>query len=126
MGIDIYAQWKRQTEEEEEAQLTGFSVNHGHVGYLRESYHGAPYATRHLVAEAFASPDAQAEIPAKTLRERLPKTIRLAKKRMRVVYKRKGRIPDSDPVIQSFTDFVALCERKEQQTGKPVTITASY
>ncbi len=126
MGIDIYAQWKRQTEEEEEAQLTGFSVKHGHVGYLRESYHGTPYATRHLAAEAFDSPDAQAQISAKTLRERLPETIRLAKKRLRVVYKRKGRIPDDDPVIQSFVDFVALCERKEQQTGESVTIIASY
>ena len=126
MGIDIYAQWKRQTEEEEEAQLTGFSVKHGHVGYLRESYHGEPYATRHLVAEAFESPDAEAKIPAKTLRRRLPETIRIAKKRLRVVYNRKGRIPDDDPVIQSFVDFVALCERKEQQTGEPVTIVASY
>ena len=126
MGIDIYAEWKGRTKEEEAAQLTGFSVKHGHVGYLRESYHGEPYATRHLVAEAFDSPDAQAQIPAKTLRERLPETIRLAKKRMRVVYKRKGRIPDNDPVIQSFVDFVALCERKEQQTGEPVTIIASY
>ena len=126
MGIDIYTEWKGQTEEETEAQLTGFSVKHGHVGYLRESYHGEPYATHHLVAEAFDSPDAQAKIPARVLRERLPETIRLAKKRMRVVYKRKSRIPDSDPVIQSFTDFVALCERKEQQTGEPVTIIASY
>jgi hypothetical protein len=126
MGIDIFAQWKGQTEKEEAAQFTGFSVEHGHVGYLREAYHGSPYATRHLVAEAFDSPDGQAKIPAKTLRRRLPKTIRLAKERERRVYKRKGRIPDDDPVIKSFTDFVALCERKERETGEPVTIIASY
>ncbi|MBI4289120.1 MAG: hypothetical protein HY671_11935, partial [Chloroflexi bacterium] len=126
MGIDIYAEWKGRTKEEEAAQLTGYSVKHGHVGYLRESYHGEPYATRHLVAEAFEDPECLAKIPAAVLRERLPETIRLAKKRLRVVYKRKGRIPDDDPVIQSFTDFVALCERKEQQTGEPVTILASY
>ena len=126
MGIDIYTQWKGQTEEEKEAQLTGFSVKHGHVGYLRESYHGAPYATRHLVAEAFDSPDAQAKIPARVLRERLIETIRLAKKRKRVVYKQTGRIPDDDPVLKSFSDFVALCERMEQKTGEPVTIIASY
>lgn len=126
MGIDIYAQWKGQTEKEKEAQLTGFSVEHGHVGYLREAYHGAPFATFYLVAEAVDSPSGQAKIPAKMLRERLPETIRLAKERERVVYDRKGEIPDDDPVIQSFANFVALCERKEQETGEPVTIIASY
>ena len=53
MGIDIYARWKGQTEAEEQAQNTGFSAVHGHVGYLREAYHGEPYATRYLAAEAF-------------------------------------------------------------------------
>src|ERR1051326_1589275 len=51
MGIDIYAQWHGQTKEEETAQITGFSTVRGHVGYLRESYHGEPYATKHLCAE---------------------------------------------------------------------------
>lgn len=41
------------TEHERRAQQTGFSVVHGHVGYLREAYHGEPYATRVLVPEAF-------------------------------------------------------------------------
>ena len=126
MGIDIYAEWKGQTEEEEEAQCTGFSVEDGHVGYLREAYHGAPYATHYLVAEAFDSTDGEAQIPASVLRERLPETIRLAKERQRIVYNRKGSIPDDDPAIKSFTDFVALCERMEQKTGEPVTILASY
>ena len=48
------------------------------------------------------------------------------KERERVVYKRKGEIPDDDPVIKSFADFVELCERKERETGEPVTILASY
>ena len=43
-----------------------------------------------------------------------------------LVYKRKGEIPDDDPVIKSFADFVELCERKERETGEPVTILASY
>ena len=42
MGIDIYARWRGQTEEEQHAQITSFSVVHGHVGYLREAYHGEP------------------------------------------------------------------------------------
>jgi hypothetical protein len=32
MGIDIYAKWDGMTEAEEDAQATGFSVEHGHVG----------------------------------------------------------------------------------------------
>jgi len=126
MGIDIYVEWKGQTEEEKEAQITGCSIEHGHVGYLRESYHGEPFATQYLVAEAFDSEDIQAQIPAAVLRKRLPKTIRLAKERLRVVYNRRGSIPDDEPAVKSFTDFVELCERKEAETGEPVTIVASY
>ena len=106
--------------------MTGFSVVDGHAGYLREAYHGEPYATRYLVAEAFESSSGKAEIPASVLRERLPETLRLAKERQREVYGRKGQIPDDDPEIQSFVDFVELCERKERETGEPVTIIASY
>lgn len=126
MGIDIYAKWKGQTAKEEEAQVTGFSVVQGHAGYLREAYHGQPYATKYLVSEAFDSPNGEAEIPASVLRERLPETIRLAKERQRDVYGREGRILDSDPEIKSFIDFVDLCELKEEETGEPVTIIASY
>ena len=124
MGIDIYARWKGQTDEDEAAQITGFSVESGHVGYLREAYHGAPYATRHLVAEAFDSDTAEAKIPASVLRKRLPETLRLAKERERTVYQRT--VADDDPVVKSFENFVALCERKEQEIGEPVTIIASY
>jgi len=126
MGIDIYVEWKGQTEEEKEAQITGCSIKHGHVGYLRESYHGEPYATHYLVAEAFDSDDAQAQIPASVLRKRLPKTIQLAKERLRTVYSRQGPIADDEPAVKSFTDFVELCERIEAETGEPVTIIASY
>src|SRR6266566_5106087 len=55
MGIDVYMKWKGQTEEEHKAQITGFSVMHGHVGYLREAYHGEPYATEVLFPEGWSS-----------------------------------------------------------------------
>lgn len=126
MGIDIYTQWKGQTKKEAKAQVTGFSVVHGHAGYLREAYHGGPYATRYLVPEAFDSPNGEAQIPASVLRERLPETIKLAKEREQKVYGRKGDIPDDDPTVQGFVDFVELCECKEEETGEPVTIIASY
>lgn len=125
MGIDIYASWQGQTEAEREAQYTGFSVVHGHVGYLREAYHGEPYATKYLVAEAFARPETGAAIPAAVLRERLPETLRLAEERERTVY------GVSDPeeladVKRAFVDFVELCEAKERKTGRACTILASF
>lgn len=126
MGIDIYAHWENQTKEEEAEQITGFSVAHGHIGYLREAYHGRPYATEYLFSEAFESDESEAHIPASLLRERLPHAIEIAKRREREVYGREDDIPDTDPIIKSFTDFVELCEEKERETGEPVLIIASW
>jgi hypothetical protein len=122
MGIDIYARWRGQSQEEIEAQYCGFSTVAGNVGYLREAYHGEPYATRHLCAEAFA--EGEAAIPAATLRERLPQTLILAEERERRLY--GGKEEDIRAVKQSFSDFVSLCEQKERETGVPVRIIASY
>lgn len=71
MGIDIYLQWDGMTEEDKQRQYTGMSTTSGEVGYLRESYHGGPYATKILCREAFESDNCEAEISAATLRERL-------------------------------------------------------
>jgi hypothetical protein len=72
MGIDIYLEWDGMDEEEKQAQTSvGFSITDGAVGYLREAYHGGPYATRILVREAFESEDCTARIPAAVMRERL-------------------------------------------------------
>lgn len=180
MGIDIYTRWKGQTRRERKAQQTGFSTVHGHVGYLREAYHGGPYVTRFLVREAFEADDCEAGIPASTLKTRLPQAVVLAMIRHQMVYNdnvphmlnaekpeeviaaiakmfaaggeiekaRKGEEGDrlarsiSLGVIRetvdriasrtlpefamSFVDFVALCERKEAETGEPCRIYASY
>lgn len=125
MGIDIYAEWKGQTKEEKEAQVTGFSVVHGNVGYLREAYHGEPYATRFLVREAFESKTGRAAICANVLRARLPETLDLVEERQREVYNETDS-REIAKVKRSFTDFVELCEEKERETGEPVTIIASY
>jgi len=123
MGIDIYAEWDGRTEEELHAQETApFSVTAGHVGYLREAYHGEPYATRHLVREAFEAENQRAQIPAAVLRRRLPATLALARQRVQLVY--PGR--PSAGILKSYEDFVALVERKERETGNAVTIFASY
>jgi hypothetical protein len=71
MGIDIYLEWDGQTEEDKKKMATGFSTTSGDVGYLREAYHGGPYATQILLREAFESEDCRAQIPAAVLRERL-------------------------------------------------------
>jgi hypothetical protein len=125
MGIDIYLNWKEQKKSEADAQETGFSVVHGHVGYLREAYHGEPYVTHYLFPEVFGGASTIADIPAAVLRERLPHALELAELRERTVYQ------ESDPealaaVKRSFVDFVELAEAKERATGAPCTIIASY
>lgn len=125
MGIDIYLRWTLQTDAEQEAQHTGYSVTHGHVGYLREAYHGEPYATKALLPECFADGTygAPQAIPAATLRKRLPEVVRLAVQREREVY--RNEVDESDPVIRSFVDFVELAERMEAE-GRGVTVVASW
>jgi hypothetical protein len=71
MGIDIYLKWEGMTEEDKQRQYTGMSTVSGDVGYLREAYHGGPYATKILCREAFEAENCEAEIPAEVLRERL-------------------------------------------------------
>jgi len=71
MGIDVYLKWKNMDQDDEKQQITGFSVVQGRCGYLREAYHGGPYATRILCREAFESETSEAQIPAAVLRERL-------------------------------------------------------
>jgi hypothetical protein len=71
MGIDIYLEWDGMKKEEKNAQATGFSITSGNVGYLREAYHGGPYATRILVREAFEAENCRAQIPAEIMRDRL-------------------------------------------------------
>lgn len=124
MGIDIYARWKNQTPKEKQAQITGFSVVHGHAGYLREAYRGDPYATHYLFQEVFAK-KGEAKIPAEVLRERLPRTLELVEIRERRLYK-ETRKKQIDRIKKSFVDFVKLCEQKEGETKEPCTIVASY
>lgn len=123
MGIDIYAHWKGQSEEERDQQTSAWlSTEAGAHGYLREAYHGEPYATMFLCAEAF-SPEG-ARIPSAVLRERLPHTLALVEERCHTIY--ESSETEIENVKQGFRDFVSLCERKEKETGEPVLITASF
>ena len=123
MGIDIYAHWDGMTEAQESAQITGFSVEHGHVGYLREAYHGEPYATKGLFPEAFLY--GRAPITAATLLKRLPEALHVAETREREVYGVTDA-EDIERVLKSYRDFVTLCAQKEFETGHSCLIIASW
>ena len=125
MGIRIYTRWKSQTQEEEAAQFTGYSLKEGRVGCLHESYHESPYATMRLLREAFDADRQGVAISAVTLRERLPSVLEIVERWL------------TDPVDdepedkvrafqKSLADFVDLCERRERETGEPVTIIADF
>jgi hypothetical protein len=60
------------------------------------------------------------------LRERLPEALRVARTRQLLVYGRGANAPETRTIEKSLRDFVALCERKEQETGVPCRIVASY
>ena len=124
MGIDIYARYAGQSAEAVGEQVEQYlTATAGSVGYLREAYHGEPYVTRFLVREGFET--GEANIPAATLRARLPEALRLADLRERTVYEETDEVVIRE-VVASYTAFVEFCERAERETGKPVTIIASY
>ena len=73
MGIDVYREWPGPEEERKikDNQPDWCTTTQGYLGYLRESYHGGPYATKLLVREAFDAEKCRADIPAAVMRERL-------------------------------------------------------
>ncbi len=111
------------TDAEKDAQVTGFSVEHGHVGYLGEAYYAQPFATKHLFPEAFMY--GRAPITAATLLKRLPEALQIAERRERQMY----GVTDAEAikrVLKSYRDFVALCAQKEYETGHSCLIIASH
>lgn len=116
MGLDIYLRWNGQTEEEKSKQYTGYSTVHGHVGYLREAYHGGPYATLVLCGCKETEEDGK-RIRASKLRKNLPRALAAAKERAKKVYSEE--LTDDSPVLKSFVDFVELAERLEADGKNP-------
>ena len=131
MGIDCYLinpeTNQIHAEEIGQEEAMGFNPFSGHVGYLREAYHGGPYATKVLLPEAWIDEEERDEggaisIEASTLRNRLPKTLEAAAIRNRENY--SGR--DEEMVLKSFKDFVDLAEDLEKKNGKPCKFYVSY
>lgn len=134
MGIDIYLRWDGFTKKDYDKQITGYNVTVGRVGYLREAYHGEPYATQALVLENWKKQPRDENcsggfecqccgfvIKNSTLKRRLPKVLAAATKRNLELY--KGDMQKE--VVQSFADFVALHGEKEK-AGLHPRIIVSY
>lgn len=139
MGIDILLSWDAMTEAERAAQLTGFAIDAGHVGYLREAYHGGPYATQVLVPEAFHCAQlgveaaraagfdvdemAAVHIPAATLRGRLEAVCGVVIARAAKVY--DDQLTPDSPEVRAFVEFVELAERLQGE-GRCPRVFASF
>ena len=149
MGIDIYMHWDDMTDDEVTAQFTGFDTTAGNVGYLREAYHGGPYATETLVPEAFewtqeignlmsCAEMAGSELPddlldllsrgcpvqAETLMDRLGSTVLRARERIDKLYPEMSP-EDADLVVSSYISFVDLALEKQAE-GRNIYVYASH
>ncbi len=129
MGIDIYVEWDKRTEEEHDKQMTGFSIESGDVGYLREAYHGTPYATKYFVQEAFEydnikdDDDLAVAISSDTLLQRVPLAVDIHIQRHKEIYKED--VAKEDKSARAFGEFAKLVQNLERQ-GKNPKIRASY
>lgn len=131
MGIDVYLRWDGMTDAERNAQYTGFEVSEraGGLGYLREAYHGSPYATKVLVPEAFNDECDEVtgeSIPtsyiAEVLEARLDAAVETAERRARTIYKEPV---DDHSMVNALKAFVALA-RRLQDEGKKFHVDVSW
>ena len=124
MGIDVYLKWDGMTGDEEHAQCTGFSTVSGDVGYLREAYHGQPYATHELIVEEWDDePEDGWAIPNVELIRRLPKIMEACIERHKKIY----HSSDEDIVqyCKAYIDFINLHNAMEK-AGRNPRIHISY
>jgi hypothetical protein len=110
VGIDVFLQWPGQEKEQTaDDAFQMHSTTDGHVGYLREAYHGEPYATKILVREAFESENCIADIPAAVMRERLTKPTAAAGRtdgeRLAYVLQKCGPLKPDD--LENLDEFLA-------------------
>ena len=118
MGIDCYLEWKDKQGYHFEAPY-----------YLRESYHGEPYATPVLFKEAFAVNDGNEEsyrcrVDSEELETRLPEALNLTAERHFKIYSHEG-LESLKQSLQDIVDFVQ--EFKElEEIGEEPFIQVSY
>ena len=125
MRIEICAQWDRMSMAEAAAQLSAkYYGDCGEVGYLCEPYYGEPYPIQALAPEAFRY--GRARIPASDLQKRLPDALHMVETRELCFSVSRAELAATERLQQQYRDFVALCARKEDETGIPCLIIASY
>ncbi len=120
MGIDAFVVWDGK--ENEVPSYVPFAIDCGSRGYLREAYHGSPYAIPVLLKECYESEDGTARIPASVLRSRLPEVIKIVIEREASIY--GNQVDENAPVVRSFVEFVELAEKKEREGITPVFIVS--
>jgi len=122
MCIHIFARWDGMTDLEYHLQDDAFYLDEqGHVGYLYEDASSELYATKVLVPEVFE--ELRVEIPAAKLRDRLAAVLAVAETRERSL---ETDPDDIEHALNSYCNFVELCERKEEETGQPCLITLDW
>lgn len=111
MGIDVFLEWDGMNDEDQKQQAEhGLTLTGGHAGYLREAYHGDPYATQILVREAFEADDCRAQIPAAVMRERMTRVTEPA-------YGKTGGHRAAQVVGQAIRDLVEESGDPEMQVS---------
>lgn len=111
MGLDIYLKWEGQTEEERQAQFTGFDITKGHVGYLRSSYCNS--AKLRIFDQLFGNNVGEEEF--------YPKVGELSVNLKDIDFTPLKDEYNQDlykEAVQSIQDFVKLCEKKIVELGE--------
>lgn len=124
MGIDVYLNWHGMKEADKNAQYTGFSIVSGNVGYLREAYHGGPYATRVLLPEGWdrevkLDRDHTFAIEAKTLRERLPAAVMATIYRHHVLYDDEPATFETNDIVEAMSKLFVNMRDESHATLQP-------
>jgi hypothetical protein len=119
MSIEFYASWNGITIEERDEQEVAAETrtSDGQHGFVAAYSNEVAFALRLLCRELFEG----RVIPAREMRDRLPAVL----ERLDSDFEAQN-LPYSEQAVASIKDeiqaFVAVCERKESETGAPVRI----
>lgn len=124
MSIQVTMTWAGMTAEESHGLVAGIEPKDCCPVWFQENYHGGPYPSKYLLAEAYESSSGQAQIPALVLESRLGETIRLAIERQKNAYNEVAYL--YDPEVYRYDVFVKTARLVEDRTGNPVTISVDW
>ena len=106
------------------AQLRAeFNGDRGDIGYISEPYYGQPYPTQALAPEAFRY--GRARIPASDLQRRLPDALYTLESRELCFGCDHETYLAVERMQKQYREFVALCARKEKESGIPCMIVVN-